>query len=200
MDTRICSKCQQEKPLAEFREFTRPTGKKEYRRECKKCATEYIRQRRKANPEKCLQEQRTYNKSHKQEIIQWTRIYRSTRQEHINKNHRIWMNRPDVIHRMWAKQSINTHRIKGYEIYITLEELTKLAQETIACPMCGLQLKWKYGVGVTERSPTLDRINNGKTLELHNVWIICRTCNYHKSNKSMKDFIAYCKTIAAKYG
>lgn len=104
-------------------------------------------------------------------------------------------------HRWWSSGTRSLHRGRGYKINITLDELEKLAKPITHCPICDIKLDWSYGSKGKAKfnSPTLDRINNEKTLTKKNVWIICYSCNRTKSNKTMKEFYIYCKNFVEKF-
>jgi hypothetical protein len=103
---------------------------------------------------------------------------------------------------VWAKDAINRHKRNGYNVYITPKELEKIAIETQNCPMCGKELDYLYGNKDNIRqfnSPSLDRINNENYIDKNNCWIICCSCNVHKSDKTLKEFVLYCEKIYKKF-
>jgi len=77
--------------------------------------------------------------------------------------------------------------------------LILIAKQSKYCPICNCKLNWKHGTKLNNYTPTLDRIDNDKTLILNNIQIICWRCNRAKGMMSMKEFINYCKQIANKY-
>ena len=119
--------------------------------------------------------------------------------EHLNATEKYCLTHP---FRQWASSVISTHKRSGYLINVTLDEMEQLSKETTHCPLCGVELDYRR---LTKKgksqmnSPSLDRINNDKNLSTHNTWIICKECNTTKGSKTLKEFIAYCKMIGAKY-
>jgi hypothetical protein len=100
-------------------------------------------------------------------------------------------------HRIWARNTLFDHNKKGYKINIKLNDLEKLAKETIHCLFCKTPLDWSRGKkgGPKYNSPSLDRMNNEKNLTLNNVMIICKQCNASKQNRNLEEFVSYCKNI-----
>lgn len=96
-----------------------------------------------------------------------------------------------------ARATINNHRIKGIDIKVSREELEKLF-ETTHCPICGCEFDKTRTIS-NGNSPSLDRLNNENELRIDNVWVICKKCNITKSNRTMKEFYDYCKTVVIKF-
>lgn len=103
--------------------------------------------------------------------------------------------------RYWVLKTLNNHRRRGFRVEIAVDVLVKLAKTTKTCPLCGCELVWSYDAknGRRNSCPTLDRIDNGKALTFNNVQIICNRCNATKYDRTMKEFVEYCKTIADSY-
>jgi hypothetical protein len=105
-------------------------------------------------------------------------------------------------HNSWAQGTIRCHKKEGLIVSIPLTILTNLAKTVNACFICGKELRWTQGNGagkLTGNSPTLDRIDNGKELNISNTQIICHTCNTTKHNLTMSEFASYCKMVADKF-
>jgi 5-methylcytosine-specific restriction endonuclease McrA len=130
------------------------------------------------------------------------RIYqRSKAPEYVALNKK-W----SIMHpvRRWAISSISSHKTRGYKLNISINEVEKLATNTEFCPICGIKLDYSrhrgLGPGPQPNSPSLDRIENTDTLNIDNVWVICIRCNNHKSDKSMKEFVEYCRHVVEIFG
>jgi len=103
----------------------------------------------------------------------------------------------DFNFREWTRHTIKGHRARGCEILLTKIQLTDLARKSARCFYCGDALSWAYtGVrGGCRNSPTLDRLDSGKTLEVGNIVIACRLCNTTKGPRTHQEFIDYCELI-----
>lgn len=102
--------------------------------------------------------------------------------------------------RMWAKGTISYHRTHGIKVDLTMDQLESIARPVKRCYICGHKLAWgKAGGGPSFDSPSLDRIDNGQTINLDNIAILCNQCNITKGNRTMKKFIDYCERIAIKF-
>jgi len=82
---------------------------------------------------------------------------------------------------------------------ITIPQLETLFKESKVCPICGVTYITEYGVGHSNISQSLDRINNESELRLDNVWIICQRCNAMKGDFTMKEFVDYSKLVYEKF-
>jgi 5-methylcytosine-specific restriction endonuclease McrA len=80
--------------------------------------------------------------------------------------------------RKWASTALSNQRIRsGIDCGLTIDELIKLTPSH--CPCCGTVLK---PAGDMKNSPSVDRLDNTKSYEKDNIWIICHSCNTKKGN------------------
>lgn len=99
----------------------------------------------------------------------------------------------------WATSSISHHR-RYYRVDFDSAWLTELAHATTICPFCGTELHYQRGNGYKKHNtPSLDRMDNESILTKTNVMIICYNCNRAKSNRTLIEFVEYCKTVYDKY-
>lgn len=101
--------------------------------------------------------------------------------------------------RMWASSKVCKKRHMNMDVQFTIEWLAKKAKDTPRCELCGQELTY-CAEGEYFNYASLDRINNEKVLNVKNVWIVCYKCNTTKSNRTLKEFINYCKLIVEKWG
>lgn len=102
-------------------------------------------------------------------------------------------------HKMWALRAWWNHQQK-YEMKVTIEEVTEMGRRTTQCHLCGEELRWGMHGRSSDQSPSLDRINNTFVLTEEDLWVICNLCNRTKSNRTLDEFIAYCRMISEKIG
>lgn len=97
----------------------------------------------------------------------------------------------------WINNTLSYHK-KDYKIMITSQELNKFIEQTTTCKICGCELDFSYyGKKTTQdNSPTLDRTNNEDYIDVNNIQILCHQCNATKRNRTMKEFIDYCKMVS----
>ena len=130
------------------------------------------------------------------ENVERRRQNRSKYREMDKKYHYQWIDK--YPHRNWAIRSINRHREK-FIVEIDLNWLEKKAKETSVCPLCGVDLYYGRGKGHDRtNTPTLDRLDNGNIITESNTAIICYKCNATKGNRSVVEFMAYCKAVIPK--
>lgn len=194
MKTKRCSKCNEIKSMNEF--YKNKRNKDGLHRWCKKCLKKYC----KNNSEKIKKISRNYYKKNNEKLKQQSNEYYQVNKERINKRKIKYRKKYPYGH--WVRNTLYKHKIRGFIINITIEELLQIAEKTKYCSMCGIELDWKYGNKdgkVQSDSPTLDRINNQEILNRNNIWIICYKCNILKRNRTIKEFVNYCGIIWNKF-
>lgn len=78
METKICTKCNIEKPVSEF-QFRKDTGK--YRTQCKKCENELKRNWAIKNKNKVIESRKKYEENNKEKIKERRKIYNEKRRD-----------------------------------------------------------------------------------------------------------------------
>jgi hypothetical protein len=99
---------------------------------------------------------------------------------------------------VWAQQTLYKHKKKGIKIGISIREVEETGITTRYCSLCGCKLMRNNGKGPKNNSPTLDRINNDNIINEDNIMVICHLCNKTKGERSLNEFIDYCKNIAKR--
>ena len=101
----------------------------------------------------------------------------------------------------WASACLSGHKRKGYVIQITFNELSEMASRTELCYLCGNPLDWQLGNKghMNNRSPTLDRLDNERVIRNDNILILCYQCNATKRDRTLKEFLDYCRAVAKKF-
>lgn len=99
--------------------------------------------------------------------------------------------------RWWAINNRTQHRRAGRKVIVSIDELTNLAHSTKNCMYCGIELAWKTrGTGKTyPDSPSLDRYNNEKVLNINNIRIVCKPCNAGKGEDTYEDYVKRCRNV-----
>ena len=124
---------------------------------------------------------------------------RTAQRDHISRQVRAWQ--AATPHRQWAIGTVRSHRQKGFDVRISIPELTARAEGTSSCPICLGPLV--FGPKATGRcgptSPSLDRKDNEQVMTMENTQIICMPCNTTKGPRTMAEFVAYCAAVAARH-
>jgi 5-methylcytosine-specific restriction endonuclease McrA len=97
-----------------------------------------------------------------------------------------------------AMTCLKNHKTKVL-VNLTLDELETKYISTTVCPICGEKINYN-STSTTDKSPSLDRIDNGLEINFENTWIICHSCNSTKRNRTMEEFVKYCELVYKKYG
>lgn len=87
---------------------------------------------------------------------------------------------------------------KKYDVNMTSIELYEYIKNIETCKICGRKLNWQ-NTKVSKNSPSLDRTNNENFIDITNIQIICHDCNSTKRDRTMEEFIEYCKVVVANY-
>jgi len=169
---------------------------KEYREKNKERLNEYQRKWK-----------REWRKENKEHCRKYQNEYRLKNKEKVTKRNRTQYYKD--IYKTWARATIYTHKRRKTEITISLEELTTHAKNTKRCMYCHKPLSWGKNGKVKSNSPTIDRMNNNKTID--SIWngekvttnmgaIVCHSCNCGKGEQTMTEWIDRCKKIICKWG
>jgi hypothetical protein len=104
-------------------------------------------------------------------------------------------------HRRWAHNTYFSHKRRGIDVRLTVDELENMAKTHEHCMLCGKQLYWSpIRRGKTQQdTPTLDRINNEDFIDGTNVMVVCHKCNTMKNDLTLTEFRDYCIMIAKKF-
>lgn len=96
-----------------------------------------------------------------------------------------------------ANRTLHNHKImhKDAIINITITEIENLFRESTHCPICGIE----FSSVNRQTTQSLDRLDNEKELRVDNVWVICNKCNATKQDRTLKEFIDYCKMVVDKW-
>lgn len=189
MDTKTCNTCRQSKPVDSYYQKTYNYGKGVcYYGSCKKCVQDKQRATGRAyyinNTAKALAASRKWQVAHKDIMTKTAAKYVAARK------------RRDIYYD-WAVY-VRGHHSK-YILHISSKELADIARKADSCAICGCQLNWAPGRKFSGLSPSLDRIDNGQDIAKDNIQIVCHSCNRTKSNRTMRDFVAYCKTVIERF-
>ena len=88
METKICSKCKEEKPVGDFySDKSRKDGRKCY---CKKCVTEYARKWYNANPEKARERFQKRYAANPEKVREQLRKWRAANPKEVREQSRKW--------------------------------------------------------------------------------------------------------------
>jgi 5-methylcytosine-specific restriction endonuclease McrA len=176
----MCKACGIEKPLSEFHRNSHNNDG--YNGKCKSCRKIQSIGYYKTHAKSSNASTKRYRDSHPEKVKQMADDYK--------KNH------PEKVRAMYA---LKNHRKKGYKTTVTTAFVESLFINTTHCSLCGRELFSEYGSGLTKASKSLDRINNETELREDNIWIICYDCNSIKRDKTLVEFIEYCKNIVRRH-
>jgi 5-methylcytosine-specific restriction endonuclease McrA len=165
-----CCRCKEEKDISFF-------GKNAHHNDnihhyCKICQNEIAKEYRENNHNKVLNSVKKYRE---------------------NENNK---------YKLFASSTFNDHkRYKQFIVNITKYEIEQLALNTNKCIYCDIELNYNRGKKYKTmlNSPSLDRTNNEKEININNIQIICHRCNTIKHDMTHKEFVIYCKTIVDKF-
>lgn len=166
----ICSRCKK----------TKITGK---RKLCDQCRADNASWKEK-NKEKI----KAYYQKNKEKIKEKSKINWEKNKEKHKINHQNYVKRN--YYKVWAYQSIRTHKERGIEVTVTKEEVVLIGKQSTNCAACNIKLDYTRGnkKKIQRNSPSLDRINNTLGLIPGNIQVLCTRCNSRKGQKTMREF------------
>ena len=168
MGTKICKKCQIEKPLSEF--YIAKSGHSWRMKICKKCE----------EPGRLK-----YREKNKEKILETARIWS------LNNSEAVWAKGTIRNHR---KKGIVV-LIKDKELAEVAKKSRECS--FCGIPLRWGQGKYGRG-NIVRNSPTLDRLNNENYMTMDNIALICYSCNTTKGTRTLKEFKDYCILITKK--
>ncbi len=161
-----------------------------------------------------IETRRRYNKKyqaeHREEIRANRRAWYLKNKEHVWKKSQLYRkNHPGYRigekkkyklrhpHRVWCQHTLYSHKERGFTVNIKSLELENKVKNITHCSYCGNKLIWsrRKKSYVLPFSPTLDRINNEKIMNINNVEIICHRCNTAKGAGTREEFLKYCEQV-----
>lgn len=181
-EKKVCSTCKVEKEAFEFYKDGGHKGGLSW--ECKVCTLKRHKEHRK-HPEvkkRMKKASRDFYLKYPERQVASTAKWRKAHPNHY-----------------WAMRCVADHRKKGFDVRIGPKVLASIRRETSRCSMCGELMKVGGGK-MTMLSPTLDRIDNGSVITEDTIWIVCHRCNTTKLDRSLDEFVDYCRMIVDKFG
>jgi hypothetical protein len=84
---------------------------------------------------------------------------------------------------------------------LTREVILKVLEgQNYRCALSGRKLTCRLEVGTTfDTNATIDRIEAGGPYTEDNIQIVCRAVNCFRTNKSVEDFVGWCRDVADNY-
>jgi hypothetical protein len=163
------------------------------------------------NPKEQMREYRAKMTDEQKEIVRTkARLYARTptvKERHHKRNRdpkikiqiRNW--RTKRPYETWVRAVRNHHKKQGYELRFSFDELVELGKRSLICDICETIFDWNYYLhgGRTQDSPTLDRMDNEKILNMSNIQIVCMRCNLTKNDRTMTQFVKYCDMVVKKF-
>lgn len=165
--SKICNRCNCEKPLSEFSKNSSSKDKLQYR--CKECDNKYQANRRKENNV----ERREYD-----------RQYQANKRK--NFEYRL---------QMLINASKQRAKLKNREHSITVNDIKSIFPVNGCCPIFGMKLEFN-NAGFRENSPSIDRIDSSKGYTKDNIQVISWKANRIKSYATVEELeiiVAYMK-------
>jgi hypothetical protein len=180
----VCTKCGVKQPRENF--YNHKDCRGGVSSQCKKCVKK---------AQKCY-----YNSNRDNYRVSHAKWYDANK-DRRNMTSKRYYNDPKNAIRIWARQSIQSHRGQmGFEVNISSDDLEILAKKTTNCIYCDVKLDYSRGKGkIKSNSPALDRRYNENVMTINNIDIICSRCSVTKSNRTRPEFIQYCDDIVKKF-
>lgn len=181
---KTCTKCQEDKPLSDFRRFR--DGLHPSCRECeRKYRAGYYQQNkerikaRDLTPEK-VEEKRKYREDY----------YRRNKESFLSKQREFYNQPENRARRIFIKAKERAKDV-GIEFSIELEDI--IIPDN--CPYLNIPLTHLLGSGQLKTNSSIDRIDSNKGYIKGNVRIISRLANSMKTDSTREQRVAFAKAI-----
>jgi hypothetical protein len=204
MNAKVCTKCNTEKPVAEFCRYSKaPDG---YRACCKECMKPYFQEYYQKNKQRTLERTRAYNRTPKAMEAARQRGKRN----HARKRHDPeYRQRAIQKVREWTAKSpraalhrslSNALKRRPTENPATIKSLVELwKQQQGKCAVTGIEMVWCKGRTLPE-SMSIDRIDQTKGYEIGNVRLVCYQVNTFRGRWSDEQMVEMATRIIANLG
>jgi len=182
-ETKICSKCKNEKDIGEFR-YRKDKGR--YEAMCKSCRSEENRKWRENNHEVWLNNAKQYYLDNKEKVLQQAKVRQQENPEK-KRNYNILTRITRTSHVLWLEARTRARR-KNIPFDITENDVIV----PDVCPVLGIPIKVNSGNNVKHgiaTSPSLDRIDNTKGYVKGNVRVISWRANNLKGTGTLEEFM-----------
>ncbi len=183
MVAKVCPTCKEEKPPSEFYKDKEHEAGLSW--QCKVCAS---KRHKECNKQPEIAERRR----------RVSRAFYREYPERQVKASAVWRKKNPL--QYWASASLAGHKRKGFEVNLNSKELAEIIKNTKTCNICGIDLEFGSRSKLSMDSPTVDRIDNGKKITKDSVWLLCHRCNTTKLDRSLDEFVEYCKMVVDKFG
>jgi 5-methylcytosine-specific restriction endonuclease McrA len=202
IQTKVCTKCGEEKALSEFRK--RKRSKDGFASCCKKCAQRYDKSYYKENKEKVRIKNAKYQHENRERLNKKSKAWREKNKDYFSNYFRnVTEERKSYVRekvKQWSKNNPDKKRAKaqkrraakaGNGGSFTAEEWKALKKECGGvCLCCGKKKKL-----------TVDHVipvSKGGTSYISNIQPLCQSCNASKGNRSSTDYRP--KHVIEKFG
>ena len=103
--------------------------------------------------------------------------------------------------RGWAQRTAASHRRRGVCVdLLPIDSLQEMFIRATQCPLCGCALRRDRPYPLVPETATLDNRDNSGGLNPGNSWIVCHSCNSTKRDRSLSEFVAYCRSVVTRLG
>ena len=175
----------------------RNSGSQKYCYICsRKQRKDYAKQYGIINEDKIRCLRKKYYDAHRSQAIKSMRHY-----YHMDRNSIAKKRLADPV-LYWARDTLFRHKKYGYSVNLDVNYLIEFVRSSDnRCKICGCSLLWHGKNGKTvSNSPSLYRTDNEKILTKENIMLLCHKCNRTKNNRSLTEFINYCRRVALRFG
>lgn len=190
---KYCSKCDSEKPLAEFnKDKNRKDGKMIF---CKECIVKYSKIIRKRHNQKRTEYNKKYREENRKKYNDWEKDYYNKNNKKMNRTAKKWRitnGRYKIMH--LAAQSRARKKNIQYELNPEMIEICIMFQQN-KCAITGIEFNHNIDENYNCRpfAPSIDRIENSKGYVLDNIQIVCNMVNKAKNIYKMEIFDEMCR-------
>ena len=185
METQVCNKCGEEKPLTDY--YIR-SDTKAHRKDCKDCFKQAKAERESKPGVKALRALKERERRAKDDGTINAKIREYRRTEHAKNIAKEWAkNNPDKIRNYNRTQRARRKfAIQASESATTQEVKTWIDAQNPVCSYCAIELSPDQ-IQLDHVTP----LSKGGSHTIDNFAISCRSCNCSKGNKTLDEFIAY---------
>jgi hypothetical protein len=179
METKICTKCEQAKPLDEMTKCSKsPDGRGSY---CKECHRAYTKEWTSGNEDRVKATRKAYNRNNAEKISERNKVYKAENRDYFLEYNRRYANeKPEKALLYEARK-----RAKKFGLPITIADTDIVIPEF--CPILGIKLVRGSADDNRDACPSLDRVNPELGYVPGNIAVISYRANRIKNNGTSEE-------------
>lgn len=193
METKVCNKCDETKPLTEYhKNGWKPDGTRRYNGSCISCRKEGRKLHYWADPQKHNESSRAWRAANKESVSKYNREYNQANRDALLTYHSEY----NKSHSLQRRQAAEKRRALKLEAFVEDVDIQVLIErDGTACYLCEAELMFDVdrAVHLEHKTP----ISRGGEHSYANTALACAPCNLSKRDKTEAEYREWLQALVA---